>query len=218
MKRSEINHHLQFFKSLAARHGFHLPPFAFWPPEQWIKTAAETELVRTQRLGWDITDFNLGTFEQKGLTLFTLRNGQHYCEKLMVAYPGQVTPFHFHWKKTEDIINRGAGVLVVEVYNSTAEAGFASTPVRVTCDGLIRELPAGGRIELHPGQSITLVPYLYHSFHPRVDAGPALIGEVSTTNDDVNDNRFHEPLPRFPSIDEDEKPIHLLCTEYPTCR
>lgn len=218
MKRSEINHHIRNFKALAAEHKFHLPPFAHWSPQDWSTAGAEAKGIRAANLGWDITDFNLGTFLQKGLTLFTLRNTQHYCEKLMVAYEGQVTPFHFHWKKTEDIINRGAGVLVVELFNSTGDGQFDKSPVQVVCDGVMREVAAGGSVELHPGQSVTLVPYLYHSFHPRRGSGTALIGEVSTRNDDAADNRFYEPLPRFPCIDEDEKPIHLLCTEYPNCR
>ena len=42
-----------------------------------------------------------------------------------------------------------------------------------------------------------------------------LVGEVSSVNDDNADNRFLHTLPRFPSIDEDEPPLRLLCTEYP---
>jgi len=35
------------------------------------------------------------------------------------------------------------------------------------------------------------------------------------TNDDNHDNRFHEPLGRFPEIEEDEPPLYFLCNEYP---
>ena len=41
-----------------------------------------------------------------------------------------------------------------------------------------------------------------------------LVGEVSLVNDDQNDNRFHEPVGRFPDIEEDEEPWHLLTTDY----
>ena len=37
-------------------------------------------------------------------------------------------------------------------------------------------------------------------------------------NDDENDNRFYEPIGRFPEIEEDEKPYRLLCTEYPKAK
>jgi hypothetical protein len=53
---------------------------------------------------------------------------------------------------------------------------------------------------------------LYHTFHA-VD-GPALIGEVSSVNDDDTDNYFLEKQPRYPALIEDEPPLRLLCTEY----
>ena len=69
---------------------------------------------------------------------------------------------------------------------------------------------------LDPGQSITLPPFMYHDFYGR--GGTTLAGEVSRVNDDANDNRFLEPLPRFPAIEEDAEPLHLLCTEYPPAK
>jgi D-lyxose ketol-isomerase len=71
---------------------------------------------------------------------------------------------------------------------------------------------AGGTVILGPGESITLTPFLYHTFHA-VD-GHGLIGEVSSVNDDDTDNFFLEPLPRYPEIVEDEAPLRLLCNEY----
>ena len=35
------------------------------------------------------------------------------------------------------------------------------------------------------------------------------------TNDDVADNRFLEALGRFPAIEEDTEPLHLLVSDYP---
>ena len=67
-----------------------------------------------------------------------------------------------------------------------------------------------------PGQSLTLYPYYYHEFVVRGDV--ALVGEVSMTNDDNTDNRFYEPLGRFPTIEEDEPAYRLLCTEYPAAK
>ena len=67
------------------------------------------------------------------------------------------------------------------------------------------------------GESITLVPYQYHEFIIP-EGGPSLIGEVSMVNDDHTDNFFYEPLGRFPTIEEDEAPYRLLCTEYPEAK
>jgi hypothetical protein len=175
-------------------------------------------------LGWDITDFGRGSFRDYGLVLFTLRNGnaanpndpKPYAEKIMALREAQVCPLHFHWQKIEDIINRGGGNLVIQLYNSTgAEEPDEHTPVQVSCDGVVKTVPAGGEILLRPGESITLTQGLYHRFHAESGPGPVLIGEVSAVNDDTTDNRFAEKTGRFPDIEEDEDPLHYLCTEYP---
>jgi D-lyxose ketol-isomerase len=223
VNRSEIDRRIDDAIAFLAEHRFVLPPFAHWTAEQWRCIGHEGDEIRTRRLGWDVTDFGSGRFDQVGLLLFTLRNGlmtdtanrKTYAEKIMLVGPGQVTPFHFHWQKTEDIINRGAGRLVVELHNAAADESLADTPVRVSCDGVEREVAAGGRVVLEPGQSITLVPYLYHQFYADPDAGPALVGEVSSVNDDAKDNRFNPPVGRFPAIEEDAPAAHLLCNEYP---
>lgn len=224
MKRSEMNRYIAEARSFFAENHFVLPPYADWTPEEWRERGSEADGIRASRLGWDVTDFNSGRFESIGLTLFTLRNGslaggstsKVYAEKIMFVRQNQVTPFHYHAQKTEDIINRGGkgtGRLAVQLYNSTKDGGFAQSPVSAVCDGVRREMEAGGTIVLGPGESITLTPYLYHQFYA-VD-GHGLIGEVSSFNDDDTDNYFKEPLPRYPTLAEDEPPFRLLCTEYP---
>ena len=224
MKRSEINLSIVNAIDFFEKHHFSLPPFAHWTLEEWRQREHETDEIRERRLGWDVTDFNSGTFAAFGLTLFTLRNGgfsglnhhKSYAEKIMMVREQQITPLHRHDRKTEDIINRGnsaSGNLVVQLYNSTEDGRLANTPVAVTCDGITRHTEAGGSIILRAGESITLPPGLYHSFYS--DSGSALIGEVSSTNDDATDNLFYQPLSRFPEILEDELPFRLLCMEYP---
>jgi D-lyxose ketol-isomerase len=114
----------------------------------------------------------------------------------------------------EDIINRAGGELVLQLYGSTADEEMdTQSPMRVCMDGVLTDLPAGATARLRPGESITLVPGLYHSF--RAEGGTVLTGEVSAVNDDNTDNRFAEPLGRFPEIEEDEPVVHYLCNEYP---
>jgi D-lyxose ketol-isomerase len=219
MKRSEINRCIRVAAAFFAAHHFILPPYADWTREEWRQRGTEADEIRSNRLGWDVTDFHSGNFSSVGLTLFTLRNGPmaaSYAEKIMFVGPNQVTPFHYHVCKTEDIINRGGGgtgALAIQLYNSDKKGGFARSPVSVAVDGVRRELEPGGTVILGPGESITLTPYLYHQFYA-VD-GDALVGEVSSVNDDDLDNHFHKPLPRYPEILEDELPWRLLCTEYP---
>jgi D-lyxose ketol-isomerase len=113
----------------------------------------------------------------------------------------------------EDIINRGGGDLMVKVYNSTEEGGFADTDVDIYMDGRHFTVKAGEVIRIRPGESISLQTGMYHSFW--AEGGKTLLGEVSKVNDDRVDNRFYEPTGRFPEIEEDEKPLYLLGNEYP---
>ena len=104
----------------------------------------------------------------------------------------------------------------MQLYQSVEDADLADIPVTVACDGVLRQIQPGGHILLRPGESITLPPRVYHSFH--AINGDALIGEVSSVNNDTDDNHFHLPQMRFPEIVEDEPPLRLLCTEYPEPR
>ena len=223
MKRSEINAALREMEAMCERYRCSLPPFCRFTPEQWNTLGHEYDEIRDCMLGWDITDYGKGDFEKIGLFLFTIRNGKlgdpdckkTYAEKLLISDEDQYSPMHYHYSKMEDIINRGGGVLVVEVYNRGDDDGLADTPVTVTTDGHVRTVPAGTKLRLMPGESITLPPYQYHAFWAEKGNGKVLIGEVSMVNDDNTDNRFYEDMGRFPKIEEDEPPLYLLCNEYP---
>jgi D-lyxose ketol-isomerase len=224
MKRSAINTFIREAKELFRQAGFNLPPFAFWSPDDWAKKGSEADEIRDNALGWDITDFGSGHFEASGLLLFTLRNGNYrnpasypkrYAEKLMIVREGQVTPMHFHWKKREDIINRAGGNLVLELYKSTNNEELSEESFYISIDGVRKNCLSGERIILTPGESICLEPYVYHTFYGEQGKGTIIVGEVSDVNDDAKDNRFLKPAGRFPTIEEDEEPVHLLCTEYP---
>lgn len=220
MKRSEINAIMRAADAFIRERGFTLPPFAYWTPDDWLMRGPECAEIAANRLGWDVTDFGLGDFARSGLFLFTIRNGnprdpagKPYAEKLLIVDEGQLTPLHFHWKKMEDIINRGGGTLAVRLYAATPDEGCdASHPVEVTLDGVRRTIEPGGVVRLRPGESITLPPYLYHEFWG--EGGRVLVGEVSSVNDDATDNRFYQPVGRFPAIEEDEPPLYLLCNDY----
>lgn len=225
MKRSEINAALREMEAMTQRCGFALPPFCSMTPEQWQSCGQEYNEIRDNMLGWDITDYGLGRFDEVGFSLITLRNGnanapklypKTYAEKLLYLKEGQYSPMHFHWKKMEDIINRGGGNVLIRVYNSTPDEDLDQTsPVKVHMDGREIIVPAGTQVRLTPGESITVTPYLYHDFEVEPGSGPVLLGEVSQCNDDNRDNRFYQPVGRFPAIEEDEPPYRLLCSEYP---
>jgi len=220
MKRSEINTIISDSIDFFNQHQFKLPQWAYWSPEQWKGKSDSCREIIENNLGWDITDFGAGNFETRGLVLFTIRNGnvdkgdKVYCEKIMIADENQETPMHYHWKKTEDIINRGGGELVIEIFQGGEKGQLLDNEVELSVDGIQQILQPGEELVLSPGQSVCLKPYVYHRFYGKPDHGKVLIGEVSTVNDDANDNRFYEPIGRFPDIEEDVEPLHLLVSEY----
>lgn len=223
MKRSEINGAIKRMESVLQEYRFALPLFCHWTPEQWRAKGHEYDEIRDNMLGWDVTDYGEGRFQELGFSLITLRNGniknekynKTYAEKLLFVEEGQYSPMHFHWTKMEDIINRGGGNVLIRVYNSTPDGDFADTDVTVNVDGRAYTVKPGSQVRLTPGESITVFPYLYHDFEVEPGSGAVLLGEVSMCNDDTVDNRFYEKLGRFPSIEEDEAPYRLLCNEYP---
>jgi D-lyxose ketol-isomerase len=178
MKRSEINALVEDASRCFEQHGWALPP----NPK------------------WDVTDFGLGNWRNYGLVLVNLAEQPEYCEKLMYAWRGMATPAHTHLRKKEDIICRW-GMLAVQLWND--EPGLTDArPFYVLVNGDWREVISGEVMELNAGERVTLTPGIYHEFYPVSDE--CIIGEVSTANDDVNDNVFFNPeVGRFPEVVED---------------
>ena len=229
MKRSEINKALKELEATCEKYHCYLPPFCHFTPEEWQDKGHEYDEVRECCLGWDITDYGMGDFDKMGFSLITIRNGNRnladkypkvYAEKLLFLKEGQYSPNHFHWYKTEDIINRGGGNVLIRVYNSFPDESIDyESDVTVYTDGRAYTVPAGTQIKLTPGESIYIPQFLYHDFEVEAGSGDVLLGEVSQCNDDANDNRFNPVLEgRFPAIEEDEPPYRLLCTEYPAAK
>lgn len=178
MKRSEINGLVREASAAFEGAGWTLPP----APR------------------WDVTDFGLGDWRRFGLVLVNLADEPEYCEKLMFARQGMVTPAHAHLIKKEDIVAR-RGTLRVQVWNdaSLTETG----EVEVKLNGEARRVPSGSSFDLTSGWRVTLFPGIYHAFEPVTET--CVIGEVSTANDDLNDNSFvREDVGRYSVVDEDK--------------
>lgn len=221
MKRSRVNEIIREADDFIRSFGYRLPPFAYWSPDEMA--ARRPRGILDARLGWDITDYGQGRFDELGLFLFTVRNGDArdlargsgmlYAEKIMISRKDQLSPMHRHYLKAEDIINRGGGTLVIELFMPASDLSIdRKAEVEVPTDGTLRRLAAGGLLKLDPGESVTLLPGVWHAFW--AEGADVLIGEVSTVNDDLTDNVFADPIGRFSSIDEDEPPLHLLVSDY----
>lgn len=225
MKRSEINRQIAWAIGLTRKVNFSLPAFAHWTAPDWVRSRDRLENIAGVMQGWDVTDYGSGQFDKIGAVLFTLRNGSiydsrmgtPYAEKIIAMKAGQMLPLHFHYTKTEDIINRAGGTLHLKLYNSKGpqyEVDYES-PVDVYMDGILHTFRPGETVEVNTGNSITLTPYTYHAFWAKEEDGDLLIGEVSSINDDAKDNRFAEPF-QMPPVEEDEPAVYLLCSEYNT--
>ena len=226
IKRSEVNRIMREADKFIRSFGYILPPFAYWSPAEFKARKDEAQMIVERNCGWDITDYGLGEFDKTGLFLFTVRNGDNadlgkgrgmlYAEKAMISRENQYSPMHRHNLKAEDIINRGGGTLVIELYGDTGGKCDKAKGVTVYCDGIPHTLPPGGKLRLQPGESVTLMPNEHwHAFWG--EGGDVFIGEVSTVNDDNTDNVFDDPrISRFGGIEEDEEPLHLLVSDYRT--
>lgn len=179
MKRSDINRLVREASACFEARGWALPP----EPK------------------WDVCDFGLGDVWSKGLLLVNLAEEPEYCEKLMYQRRGMMCLAHTHRKKKEDIVCRW-GELAVTVWPGRPDvAHWGEFSVNVNAKP--RHVRPGERLVLTAGERITLVPGVYHAFEPESDE--VIIGEVSTANDDLNDNFFvDESVKRFSEVEEDE--------------
>ncbi len=225
MKRSHIDRIIDQALSLCSAHGFHLPPWAHWTCDDWKQIGAEADEIRHHGLGWNATDFGGGDFEAQGLLLCVIRNGwlkdgkpattKTYAEKAFIVGPGQVTPWHFHWMKTEDLLNRGGGRLEVEVAwaDNDNEKSLSDKPVEVKVDSIARTVKPGESLILEPGQSIEFPPRMWHKFYGKSGDQKVIAGEVSSLNDDATDNCFLTPFATG-KIEEDSPAKYPLLSEY----
>ena len=225
MKRSEINQAIKVAMARLNEYKITLPCFGYWTTEEWKEKSDITGRIRERMMGWDVTDFGSGDFSKCGATLFTVRNGDKndaelkmpYAEKYIILSDKteQEIPLHYHIYKSEDIINRGGGVLVVQLYHKTEDDGVdLKRKVEVYTDCIKRTVEPGEIIEVMPGDSITLEPYVYHRFYAKKDCGLLIVGEVSKVNDDNTDNIFYKKSERFAEVQEDEEIIYPLVNEY----
>jgi len=188
VKRSEINGLLREAEACFRAHHWALPP----SPR------------------WDVTDFGLGDWRRHGLVLVNLADEPEYCEKLMYARAGMTTPCHCHHRKKEDIVCR-AGELEVRAWPAPPPQ-CEGRPFDLLVNGASRSVAAGQPFLLRAGERVTLPPRVYHEFTPRTPE--CILGEVSTANDDRNDNFFLDPnVGRFPQVVEDEPPLFRLLSD-----
>ncbi|MDA8695103.1 D-lyxose/D-mannose family sugar isomerase [Alphaproteobacteria bacterium] len=220
MKRSEINQAIIEAKKMMENYSWVLPQWGYWSKEDYINEPSVSKYLKDHQMGWDVTDFGKGLFNEQGITLFCIRNGiqgnaqdKPYAEKLLFMREGQEIPFHSHKVKLEDIINRGGGDLAIEFVMVNEHLKEKNENINILADGIQVEVEPHEPLILKRGQSVTVERNIYHKFYAVKGTGMVMAGEVSQVNDDNNDNYFLEPVGRFTQIEEDEQPIHPLWNE-----
>ena len=220
MKRSEINQAIIEAKKMMENYSWVLPQWGYWSKEDYINEPSVSKYLKDHQMGWDVTDFGKGLFNEQGITLFCIRNGiqgnaqdKPYAEKLLFMREGQEIPFHSHKVKLEDIINRGGGDLAIEFVMVNEHLKEKNENINILVDGVQVEIEPHEPLILKRGQSVTVERNIYHKFYAVKGTGMVMAGEVSQVNDDNNDNFFLEPVGRFTQIEEDEQPIHPLWNE-----
>lgn len=223
LKRSVVNKTIRQAKAAFSGFDIQLPPMADWSIEDWIKKGEEVDEIRDCMLGWDVTDFGSGNFNEIGRTLFTLRNGSRqekgyskvYAEKLLFDPENQRAPAHFHLSKMEDICCRAGGNILVQLTATNPDNTASDASLTISVDGESVAVEPGGMIRLKPGMSLTIPPRTIHQFWAEEGSGITVSSEISSVCDDWSDNFFLEPAQRFPEIEEDEPRECFLCHEYP---
>lgn len=222
MRRSFIDRRIDAMLELCDRHQVKLPSFAHWGAAQYRALPAPAKRIRQAGLGWNVVEFRPGAFEAEGLTIFTVRMGDWrglaagagrlYAEKAMLALDGQRTPHHFHVVKTEDIVNRGGARFIVELFKVDPKGARLDERLQVLKDVELLDLAPGARVSLEPGESLTLEPFVAHSFW--AEGGAVLAGEVSLANDDATDNYFLPALGPADAIGEDAPMRHVTVRDH----
>lgn len=165
MKQSEINLVCRQAAECLKKHHWVLPP----QPE------------------WSATDFGLGDYKKAGLVEILLANEAEYCEKIMYACEGMVTPAHTHYEKKEDIICR-QGTLRVTLWSSNPSENPPADAIEVQINRKKETRTSGVPFDMPAGTRITITPGIWHEFVPVNDE--CLIGEVSTFCNEEIDNIF----------------------------
>ena len=220
MKRSEINKAIVNAKKMMEEYLWVLPQWGYWSKAEYLEQPITSKYLKEHQMGWDVTDFGKGVFNEQGITLFCIRNGiqgnvndKPYAEKLLFMQEGQVIPFHSHKIKLEDIINRGGGDLAIEFVEVDEKDQELSNKITVLVDGEKIRLDPHEPLILKRGQSVTVDRNIFHRFYAVKGSGMVMAGEGSQVNDDNNDNYFLEPIGRFSEIQEDEPILHPLWNE-----
>lgn len=234
MKRSEINAAIERAINNAKQLGVALPKWASWTPDQFGPNA---DGMRHQALGWVVVDFGKGDFANCGLVVLSLCaplvdasgepfnspqtvSGRQYpatgfARKLLFVQAGQTEPHHFHRQKSRKEVHVMAGSPVTfELAWAENDTTLSDRDVDVMVDGFWHHMPAGGKITVNPGETITLPGELSHIISVPTGGADTIMVETCTANNNNTDNIFPFMTPTSNPVQEDAEVRYQLLTEH----
>jgi len=211
MKRSDVNRAIRETLAFIVASGYQavLPVKATFNLADWYNlhfhdTANHDEMghIVQANLGWDVTNFGFGDFNNWGRVLYTLENrskdyypDQTFSLKLLNSRPGQKAPMHYHEFKRE-VIKVLVGQVIMDLCKITGE-GRGEGQLDRYSDNWIRRndervmIPADTEVVLNPQETLYLQREHGHSFWGGDDPEMGTLSlEKATVNDDVGRQSF----------------------------
>jgi len=162
--------------------------------------AAGIALTSAEAANIEVADFGLNRLASEGLELVTYINGDRYCAKELVLFPGQTCPEHRHPSIPEksgkqETFRCRRGLVWLYVDGPPTGQVRARIPKESQAYYTVSQ-----EIELPPGEQYTIPPNTLHWFQ----AGPegAVVSEFSSPSHDESDV-FTNPNIRRETVIED---------------
>ena len=130
MKRSRVNEIIREADAFIRSFGYVMPPFAYWTPDELQGAPAAPASSTPGSAGTSPTTARATSTSSAcscspcataAPPISPRGSGMLYAEKIMISRKDQLSPMHRHDVKAEDIINRGGGTLVLELFSRDAD-------------------------------------------------------------------------------------------------
>ena len=150
----------------------------------------------------EVADFGLGQLEREGIQVFTMVNTDQLAAKVLVLFPNQTEPEHWHPQvgndpgKQETIRHIWGDLQFYVAGNNTMKEGFIVS-------GKDEVYTLRHELVLNPGDQLTFEPYEKHWFQ----AGPrgAVLYSFSTTVRDALDGFTDKQIQRITVVQGQEE-------------
>jgi D-lyxose ketol-isomerase len=162
--------------------------------------AAGIVLTDAEARSIEVADFGLGRLDREGAQILTMVQTERISIKILVLFPGQTEPEHWHPRVGEDPGKEETVRVVSGTLFFYREGEGEAEPAAIP-EGKQDVYTCRRELEMRPGDQITMPPGERHWFQARAE--PVVMYSFSTVARDVLD-RFTDPdVERMTRIEED---------------